>query len=95
MAFLSQSGSSHGPLTLPLFKLSFCTATTHGSKLMWTHLTKEREIFAVFDQIKKFGLGGSITEKKLLKLTCGGDLLVCLLKRCLSCKNTSNLFFSL
>lgn len=77
MAFLSRSGSSEGPISLPLFKLSFCTTATHGSKFLWTHLTGKNEMFAVFDQVRKIGLGGSITERRLLKLTCGGELLVC------------------
>ena len=77
MASVSGIGSSQGPISLPLFKLSFCTTATHGSKLIWTHLTGKNEMFAVFDQVRKIGLGGAITEKRLLKLTRGGDLLVC------------------
>lgn len=77
MASSSQGAPIEGPVSLPLFKLSFCTTATHGSKLIWTHLSGNNEMFAVFDQIRKLGFGGSVIEKRLLKLTRGGDLLVC------------------
>ena len=41
-------------------------------------------MFAVFDQIRKCGLGGLVSEKKVLRLIQGGDLLVRLTVSCLS-----------
>ncbi len=41
-------------------------------------------MFAVFDQIKKSGLGGLVSEKRILKLVQGSDLLVCLAVPCFS-----------
>jgi hypothetical protein len=41
-------------------------------------------MFAVFDQIRKTGLGGLVCEKRILKLVQGGDLLVCLAVPCSS-----------
>ncbi len=67
-----------GPESLPLFKLSFCTAATLHSKMTWTHLPHDHSIFAVFDQVRKTGLGGRVSEKKILKLVHGADLFVCL-----------------
>ena len=77
MAFSSQS-TLLGPESLPLFKLSFCTTATLHSKMIWTHLPHRAGLFAAFDQIRKSGLGGLVSEKKVLKLIQGGDLLVCL-----------------
>lgn len=77
MAFSSQNLEGRGPTSLSLFKLSYCTTATHGAKLVWTHLSAQSDMFAVFDQVRKIGLGGSMLEKRVLKLTRGGDLLVC------------------
>ncbi len=44
--------------------------------MMWTHLPAQDDMFAVFDQVRKAGLGGAVAEKKVLKLIRGGDLLV-------------------
>lgn len=41
-------------------------------------------MFAVFDQIRKSGLGGLVSEKRILKLVQGSDLLVCLAVPCSS-----------
>ena len=81
MASSSQS-TLLGLESLPLFKLSFCTTATLQSKMMWTHLPHRDSMFAVFDQIRKTGLGGLVFEKKILKLIHGGDLLVRLTVLC-------------
>lgn len=76
MNTLSQSTSLAGPMTLTLFKLSFCTTAALRSSLLWTHLPNRDDLFAVFDSTYSRDLEGSITEKKVLKLIRGGGLLV-------------------
>ena len=34
-------------------------------------------MYAVFDQLRSAGLGGMVTEKQVLKLIHGGNILVC------------------
>jgi len=80
----STHSSLLGPESLPLFKLSFCTTATLQSKMIWTHLPHRDSMFAVFDQIRKSGLGGLVSEKRILKLVQGSDLLVCLAVPCSS-----------
>ena len=65
-----------GPVPLSLFKLSFCTTATLRSNLLWTHLPNRDDLFAVFDSVYHKDLEGPVTEKKVLKLVRGGDLLV-------------------
>ena len=45
--------------------------------MLWTHLSGRANMFAVFDKLRSIGLGGSISESRVLKLTCEADLLVC------------------
>lgn len=78
----STHSSLLGPESLPLFKLSFCTTATLQSKMIWTHLPHRDGMFAVFDQVRKTGLGGLVSEKRILKLVQGGDVLVCLAVLC-------------
>lgn len=73
-----------GTVSLSLFKLSFCTTANLRSNLLWTHLPNRDDLFAVFDSVFRKDLQGSVTEKKVLKLIRGGDLLVCSL--CLDLK---------
>ena len=75
----SRSTLLSGPVSLTLFKLSFCTTATLKSNLLWTHLPSRDDLFAVFDSVFHKDLEGSVTEKKVLKLIRGGDLLVGLL----------------
>lgn len=80
MAPFSQSSQAipgHGPSSLSLYKLSFCTTAAPGARMLWTHLSGHTNMFAVFDRLRSIGLGGSISESQILKLTCEADLLVC------------------
>ncbi|KAL8825961.1 MAG: hypothetical protein Q9191_004090 [Dirinaria sp. TL-2023a] len=73
--FGSQSSVIQGPTSLTLFKLSFCTTPTLRSRLLWTHLPNRDNLFAVFDSLFQKDLEGSVTEKKMLKLIRGSELL--------------------
>ena len=77
MSSSSRSSGPTGPLSLPLCKLSYCTTPTLASKMTWTHIPAQDDMFAVVDQVKRLGLGGSITTRKILKLIRGGNILVC------------------
>lgn len=70
--------STDGPISLPLHKLSFCTTASLHAKMLWEHLSGGIEMFAVFDHVRKPGLG-TVSEKQVLKLVRHGDLLVCTL----------------
>lgn len=72
--------SNHGPVSLPLHKLSFCTTATLHSKMVWEHLSGGTEMFAVFDHVRQPGLGRGVSEKQVLKLVRDGHLLVCTLE---------------
>ncbi|KAI4137758.1 MAG: hypothetical protein L6R39_007112 [Caloplaca ligustica] len=43
--------------------------------MLWEHLTGGLDMYAVFDYVKKPGLGQSVSEKQILKLVHHGDLL--------------------
>ncbi|CAF9936953.1 MAG: hypothetical protein ALECFALPRED_007017 [Alectoria fallacina] len=43
--------------------------------MIWTHLPQRSDMFAVFDVIRKVGIGKVVTETKVLKLIRGGELL--------------------
>lgn len=45
--------------------------------MTWTHIPDQDDMFAVVDQVRRLGLGGAITTRKILKLVRGGNLLVC------------------
>lgn len=45
--------------------------------MTWTHIPAQDDMFAVVDQVRRMGLGGAITTRKVLKLIRGGNLLVC------------------
>lgn len=45
--------------------------------MLWTHLTGRANMYAVFDRLRSIGLGGSLAESRILKLTSEADLLVC------------------
>lgn len=45
--------------------------------MTWTHIPAQDDMFAVVDQVRRLGLGGAITTRKILKLVRGGSLLVC------------------
>ena len=77
--------ADRGPVSLPLQKLSFCTTPLLHSKLVWEHLSDQTRICAVFDQVKKPGLGQTATQKHVLKLVQEGHLLVCTLDWNKSC----------
>lgn len=76
MAFPSRNTAAYSPVSLPLHKLSFCTTATLNAKMLWEHLTGGLDMYAVFDYVKKPGLGQSVSEKQILKLVHHGDLLV-------------------
>ena len=76
MSSSSRSSGPPWPLSLPLCKLSYCTTPTLASKMTWTHIPAQDDMFAVVDQVRRQGLGGSITTRKTLKLIRGGNLLV-------------------
>ena len=84
MAWSSQSGHVTGPVSLPLFKLSFCTTVGLRSNLVWTHLPQRDNLFAVFDYVTRSSVEGFISQKRTLKLVRGGEVLVCLLGSSLS-----------
>ncbi|KAK0515136.1 hypothetical protein JMJ35_002515 [Cladonia borealis] len=63
------------PLSLPLFKLSFCTALTPRSPMTWTHLPNRDGMFAVFDHVMKRNPDGVVGERALLKCVRGGELI--------------------
>ena len=67
---------TQGPVTLPLFKFSYCTSPNHQAKVIWTHLPQRSDMFAVFDVIRKVGTSMFASEMKVLKLVRGGELLV-------------------
>ncbi|KAL9037220.1 MAG: hypothetical protein Q9180_003843 [Flavoplaca navasiana] len=67
--------AGRGPVSLPLQKLSFCTTPLLHSKLVWEHLSDQNRICAVFDQIKKPGLGQTATLKHVLRLVQDSHLL--------------------
>ena len=64
------------PVTLPLFKLSYCTISSPGQRMLWTHLPNRDDMFAVFDETRSRELDGTVTSKRVLKLVRGGELLV-------------------
>lgn len=76
MTSSSQSSVAHGPLSLPLSKLSYSIARTLKSKILWTHLPAQHDMFAVFDSVRQAVLGG-ILERRILKVVHDGDILVC------------------
>ena len=45
--------------------------------MTWTHIPAQDDMFAVVEQVRRLGLGGAITTRKILKLILGGNLLVC------------------
>ncbi|KAL9132412.1 MAG: hypothetical protein Q9175_006412 [Cornicularia normoerica] len=63
------------PITLPLFKFSHCTSPNPQAKMIWTHLPQRSDMFAVFDLIRKVGIGMIVSEIRVLKLVRGGELL--------------------
>ena len=69
------------PVTLSLFKFSHCTSPNPKAKMIWTHLPQRSNIFAVFDVIRKVEIGMVISERKVLKLIRGGELLVSIFQR--------------
>ena len=71
-----------GPVTLPLFKFSYCTSPNHQAKVIWNHLPQRSDMFAVFDVIRKVGISMVASEVKVLKLVRGGELLVSTFSRC-------------
>ena len=76
MVSSSQSSvAGGGPLSLPLSKLSYSIAPTLKSKILWTHLPAQHDMFAVFDSVRQAVLGG-IMERRILKVVHGGDVLV-------------------
>ena len=77
MVLISPSSIHPAPLSLPLFKLSFCTTPTVRANLVWTHLPQRDNLFAVFDCVSQKDAEGFMTQQKILKLVRGGDLLVC------------------
>ena len=77
MALLSQPAAAEDPISLPLFKLSFCTTATLQAKMLWEHLSGGSDMSAVFHHVKKPCLGGITSEKQILKLVRAGNLLVC------------------
>ena len=70
---MSQTNIAPGPISLALFKLSYCTTQELKSKLVWTHLPERDRLFAVFDYVN---VGGFTSQRRTLKLVRGGDLLV-------------------
>lgn len=44
--------------------------------MIWTHLPQQSDMFAVFDVIRKIGIGMVVLEIKVLKIVRGGELLV-------------------
>ncbi|KAL6714390.1 hypothetical protein ACLMJK_007813 [Lecanora helva] len=69
------SNSLLGPVTLPLFKLSFCTISHPGARMIWKHLHNRNDLFAVFDETRSKDLSGVVVTKQALKLFQGGELL--------------------
>ena len=67
---------TQGPVTLSLFKFSYCTTASPRSPMQWTHVPDRDNIFAVFDLVRNKTLDGAVLEKKLLKVVRGGVLLV-------------------
>lgn len=67
---------ARGPVSLQLHKLSFCTTATLHAKMLWEHLSGDIDMFAVFDHVKKPGLGQSVSEKQIVRLIRHGNLLV-------------------
>ena len=76
MSLVPPSTLYSGPVSLTLFKLSFCTTPILRANLVWTHLPQRDNLFAVFDYVTRKDVEGFTTEKKILKLMRGGDLLV-------------------
>ncbi|KAI4109858.1 MAG: hypothetical protein LQ339_001642 [Xanthoria mediterranea] len=67
--------SNHSPVSLSLHKLSFCTTATLHSKMVWEHLSGGSDMYAVFDHVRKPGLGQAVSEKQVLRLVRDGHLL--------------------
>jgi hypothetical protein len=44
--------------------------------MLWTHLPNRDDMFAVFDQVRRKCLDGTVSDKKVLKLVRAGELLV-------------------
>ena len=57
--------------------------------MIWTHLPQRSDIFAVFDVIRKVEIGMVISERKVLKLIRGSELLVSIIQRSSSPINLS------
>ncbi|KAL9634764.1 MAG: hypothetical protein Q9164_003893 [Protoblastenia rupestris] len=72
----SSSTLINGPVTLPLAKLSYCTTATLSSHMQWIHLTNQSDLFAVFDTIRRLDVSEQISEKHILKLVNGRDLVI-------------------
>ena len=72
----SSSTLVNAPVSLPLAKLSYCTTATLSSHMQWIHLTNQNDLFAVFDTTRRLDMSEQISEKHVLKLVNGKDLLV-------------------
>ncbi|KAL8800559.1 MAG: hypothetical protein Q9182_005114 [Xanthomendoza sp. 2 TL-2023] len=75
MPSFPQPSSLNGPVSLSLRRLSFSTTPTLQSRPVWEHLTAGADMFAVFDHVQKTILGRAISEKWILKLVQGVNLL--------------------
>lgn len=74
---MSQSSLPTGPLTLALFKFSYATYRGLQAVVPWTHVPERSNLFVVFDDVRSRENNGLITTTKLLKIVCGGEVLVC------------------
>lgn len=63
------------PVVLPLTKISYCATTRVPSPTQWTHLTHRRDMYAVFETVRRQD-GADVAEKTVLRLTEGPHLVV-------------------
>ena len=78
MSFASQIDHVYSPVSLSLYKLSFCTTATLHANTLWEHLSGSSDMYAVFDRVRTPGLGQTVSEKQILRLIRHSNLLVCL-----------------
>ena len=67
----------NGPVSLPLAKISYCTASNLRSNMRWNHLPNRDGMFAVFDTVRQRAIDGLVVERRMLKIISGSDQLVC------------------
>ena len=65
-----------GQLSLSLLKFSYVTTPRMYDKLLWTHVVRNRNLLAVFDDGAFVDSQGSVVHKRALKILQDGQCIV-------------------